>query len=170
MSKATSIGILSVTAIAVLAALWFNFRTKETDIYLAALAPYSNSTTILISRPSTCLMATEADPGFKNLPPDLVNDFLAVNAPGAKPVSLNALKEEFSIADTSKLDSYTRAGVPREILIPEQRPLVSLSRVGFNHDRTEALFCLESREGFLLHLRLNNGHWQQVSFVSLWVS
>jgi hypothetical protein len=41
--------------------------------------------------------------------------------------------------------------------------LIYLSRVGFNEQKSEALFCMESRGTMLFYLRLDHGTWKLVN-------
>jgi len=167
MSKSTSIAVLLATLVAVIAAIWLLARSSESDVYLAVLSPYANSSTVLASNPSTCGLKSGPVEG---IPDNLVASFLSANAPSANPISLSALNGHFALADSVQLNRFTAAGVSPLVALRGQRDLVRLSRVGFSSDRSEALFCAEGQEGGLFHVRIQNGHWQVVKFVSIWVS
>jgi len=149
------------------ASVWLLSRPSESDVYLAVLAPYSNTSTVLASGPSTCGINS---PNVAGIPSTLVASFLAANAPGAKSISLASLNGHFAIADSAKINRFAAAGVSSSVLMRAQGSLVHLSRVGFNSDRSEALFCAEGKDGGLFHVRLQDGHWQLVNLVSTWVS
>jgi len=163
MSKSTSIAVLLATLVAVIAAVWLLVRPSESDVYLAVLSPYANSSAVLASNPSTCGIDSTSVAGISAA---LVSRFLSANAPGTKPISLSALNGHFAIADSTMLKRFMAAGVSSSVLLQGHRDLVRLSRVGFNSDRSEALFCAEGQEGGLFHVRMQNGHWQLIKLVS----
>jgi hypothetical protein len=158
-----------IAAVAVVVTL-ASLRQSETDVYRTALAQYANDHSVLASAPSSCQIESTGHPAFRSLDPGLVSSFLAANAAGTTPISLEALREYFAIADSDTLAAYQRAGVSSAVLLPGERTLVRLSRVGFNRDKSEALFCLESRSGVLIHLKQQSGSWQQVSTTDVWIS
>ena len=166
MSKRSSIAIITLTLVCFVAAVWQLARPRESDAYLAVLTPYANSSTVLASNPSTCGINSGPVSG---VPAQLVSSFLAANAPGSKPISLSALNGSFAVADSRTLNRYTAAGVSPSVLL-HGHDLVRLSRVGFNSERSEALFCVEGQDGGLFYVRIQNGHWLLVNFVSTWVS
>lgn len=167
MTKTSSICILVATVALVASSVWVLSRPKESDVYLSVLAPIASSSTVLTSKPSTCGISSGQVTG---IPPELVANFLAANAPGAKSISLAELNGSFAIADSAKIDRYAHAGVSFQALVRGQQSLVRLSRVGFNSEHSEAPFCAEGLDGGLFHVRLQNGHWQFINFVSTWVS
>ena len=142
----------------VIAASWQIYRPKETDVYLAALDFVGDSDPIFVSKPSTCNATRGNTP---NISADLVSSFLAANGPTAKPISLNAMNAQFTIADSAKVDSYDSAGVSRAVFTNGRR-LVFLSRVGYINSHADALFCLDARGSMLIHMRYSNGSWHRV--------
>ena len=167
MSRNTSIGVLVATLVCVAVAVWWLSRPDEGDVYLAGLDYYANASAVLTSEPSTCGIK----PGpVEGLPEALVSSFLMANGPGAGPVSLSKLDGHAAIADAAALKRFRSLDVSPSVLLREQRHLVSLSRIGFNSTRTEALFCAQGEDGILIHVRLQDGHWQFVDEVSAWVT
>jgi hypothetical protein len=166
MSKSTSIAVIFATLVCIVSAVWLLARPSESDVYLAVLSPYANSSTVLASSPSTCGIKPGSIAG---VPSTLVSSFLAANVPGAPSISLSALNGHFALANSAKLNRFTSAGVSPSVLLGGH-DLVRLSRVGFNNNRSEALFCAEGRDGGLFYVRMQNGHWQLVKILPTWLS
>ncbi len=166
MSKSISIAVILATLTCVVAAVWLLGRSSESDVYLAVLSPYANSSIVLASSPSTCGIKPGSIAG---VPSNLVSSFLAANAPGSPSISLSALNAHFALANSAKLNRFIGVGVSPSVLVGGH-DLVRLSRVGFNSNRSEALFCAEGQDGGLFYVRMQNGHWQLVKLVPTWVS
>ena len=165
--------VLSALLLASLAGLfllaWSMLEDTDSDVYLAALGSYTRSAVVLASRPSICHFETQNDPGLDN---DLFESFLSANESGARPIPLDGLRERFAIADGSELARYTDAGVSSRTLIPGRRSITYLSRIGYNADRSESLFCVEMAglEGNLLQMRRQDGVWRLVRVIRAWTS
>ena len=164
MSKNKSIFVVFSALVLALASIWVLLRPKETDVYFAALSPYSNFSSVLTSKPSTCNVTTKSIPG---IPSELVTSFLEANDSSAKPISLKVLTSKFAVADGSKLKNAALAGVSPQTLISGPRTLVYLSRVGYSINRSDALFCAEGLGSGLFHLRYQNGRWQQIQMITI---
>jgi hypothetical protein len=150
---------------------WQLLHSSESDVYLAALDSRTSAAIVLASRPSTC------DHGFaalmthpSGLPEDLVDSFLAANAGGASPISLESLRGRFAIADGQALARLSAAGVSPAALTSDARGYIYLSRVGYSSDHDDALFCAEGKQGDLFHLHRQNGNRHLVQVIGTWMS
>lgn len=167
MSKNTSIVVLLATLACIVAAVLLLSRPSESDVYLAVLSRNSNSSIVLASNASTCGLKSGPVVG---IPDKLLANFLSANAPGTNSISLSALNGHYALADSAQLNRYVAASISPSVALRGQHDLIRLSRVGFNSDGSEALFCAEAQEGGLFHVRMQNGHWHLVKFVSIWES
>lgn len=160
MTKRTAIFVVGTALALAMLAGWSLSRTRETDVYLAALAPYPSSEATYASRPSTC-------GGISNengIPRELISSFLEANGPGSESISLLPLKWQFNTADSAKVDQYSAAGVRDSTLFPQGSTPVIFSRVGFNHDGSEALFCVFGKGELIMYMRHVRGQWQLVKY------
>jgi hypothetical protein len=164
MSKKKSIFVVFSALVFALASAWVLLRPKETDVYFAALSPYSNFSSVLTSKPSTCDVTAKSVPA---IPSELLASFLDANNSSAKPISLKVLRSKFAVADGTKLKNAALAGVSPQTLISGPRTLVYLSRVGYSSNGSDALFCVQGLGSGLFHLRYQNGHWQQVQMITV---
>jgi hypothetical protein len=146
--------------------IWSLLAPLETDVYEAVLAPYPELRVVLTSRPSTCKSATQ----IPSIPDALVKDFFEANGADATPIPLGPLSWTYDTIDGAKLAEFTTAGVNPKVLIPAGATLLYFSRVGYNSDHSEALFCGESFSGILYYLRKKEGNWQVVNAVYTWMS
>ncbi len=166
-----SVGFTSLSAILAVLAIWNNFRLVDADVYLAALVPIAHDSIVLASAPRLCGADSVSHRVFRGIDPVLAANSFEANVAGAAPASLSKLREYFAIADSRKLIAYERAGVSSGVLIRDGRSLVRLSRVGFNPDWTQAVFCAESSSArMLMHLRLEGGAWREVGVYGVSVS
>jgi hypothetical protein len=155
--------LVLATAIATVAA-WSLLRPPETNVYAAALAPYPEARPLLTSRPGTCGVGRHA-PG---IPDSLISSFISANGPDARPISLSSMHWRYDIAPAEKIKAYSIL-TARNAAASRGGQLVFLSRVGFNPDRSEALFCLEGNGGWLFYLRLTDGVWKVVQTEPTWI-
>jgi len=160
MTKRTGIFVVGTALVLAAAAGWSLFHGHETDVYLAAIAPYPSSEAVYVSRPSTCGGISDVN----GIPSALVASFLKANGPGSEPISLLPLRWQFNTADSAKLDQYSSVGPPYSTLFPQGNTPVIFSRVGFSADRSEALFCVFGRGELVMYMRQVGGQWQLVKF------
>ncbi|MBK8286383.1 MAG: hypothetical protein IPK97_16735 [Ahniella sp.] len=166
MRRFVSLGVSAALGIAAALSVAADFRLTEADVYEAALAPYANDSSVVVSLASTCRIDSDLAP--KGIDPSLLSRFLRANLAGMPSTDLAELREYFAIADADQLAAYMRAGVPTSALIGGDRHLVRLSRVGFNQDETEAIFCIQAlRSNALMHLQLIGGTWQHINTIRL---
>jgi hypothetical protein len=166
MSKNRSIFVVFSAFVFAAASAWVLLAPKETDVYFAALSQYSNYSSVLTSKPSTCDVTAESVPGISSA---LVASFLDANNSSAKPISLKALTSKFAVADGTKLENAALAGVSPQTLVSGPRTLVYLSRVGYSSNGSEAVFCVQGLGSGLFHLRYQNGRWKQVQMITIGV-
>ena len=146
--------------------IWSLLAPLETDVYEAVLAPYPEPSVVLTSRPSTCKSAVKVP----SIPDTLVQSFFEANGAASKPIPLGLLSWTYDTIDGAKLAEFTTAGVNPKVLIPAGKTLLYFSRVGYNADHSEALFCGESLSGTLFYLRKHDGNLRVVNAVSTWLS
>jgi hypothetical protein len=150
---------------------WQLLPPSDSDVYLAVLGSQTSAAVVLVSRPSICdhgVVAISNRP--PELPEDLFKDFLAANAQDASPVSLERLRDRFAVADGQMLARFGAAGVSPSTLVSGNRELIYLSRIGYNSDHTEALVCVEGKQGDLFHLKRQDGQWRLVQVTGTWMS
>ena len=163
MSKNKSILIVLTAIIFAVTSVWILFQPKETDVYFSALRPYASYAPVLTSRPTTCNVTAKSLP---SIPSELVSDFLQANSTSAKSISLKALTEKFAVMDSSKQKNQQLIDISSNRKIFDPRMLVYLSRVGYNKNHSEALFCVKGLGIGLFHLRYQNDRWQQVQMIT----
>jgi hypothetical protein len=140
------------------AALLSLLLPRETDVYAAALSQFPDTRPLLVSRPGTC----STGHSVQGVPAELVRQFQAANRPGTSALSLLPLRWSYDVGSLSR--AYGRATIPRA------RTPVFLTRVGYNDDRTEAVFCAEARGGLMFYLRKDHGTWKVIRAESTWTS
>jgi hypothetical protein len=103
------------------------------------------------------------------IPDELVSSFLRVNRPGRMALSLIPMRWQYDVTSEQKIKRYSELTARRAANL-NGGALVYLSRVGFNDDHSEALFCAESYEGLLFYMRFDHGSWQVVRIAPTWLS
>ena len=141
----------------VLAALLL-LAPRETDVYAAVLDQFPDDRPLLVSRPGTCSATIDV----AGVPASLFQRFLLANRPGTATLSLLPMRWNYDLG----LGDLWSGRVP----YPGGRRPLYLSRVGYNEDRTEALFCADARGGMLFYLRKEHGTWRLVGTQEIWVS
>lgn len=164
MNRRKAQWVVATALVLAMIAAWSLLRTRETDVYLTFLEPFSVAEGVLISRPSSC-----GDVGSReDIPDALYWNFIEANGRHAEPISLLALKASFLTVNTRRVDHYAALGIDIEHVLAET-PHVFLSRVGFDAKETQALFCIETKDiGGFLHLRKIDGQRQIVAYRNAW--
>ncbi|MFT3807840.1 hypothetical protein [Arenimonas sp.] len=153
MTKRKAIATVSIALMLGVVAALSLLHTRETDVFLDLMAPYRDSEKVFVSRPSTCY----AEGPIDGVPNALLDSFLAANGPDAEPISLFRLRWHFLTAEARLLDRYPSAADRALASLPGDASTIDFSRVGFNANRTEALFCVDDRA--LLYAKRVDGRW-----------
>lgn len=174
MTRKQSLIVLTLAAVALVlaaAVVYRDYFNEETDVYLAFLDQFKGEMhpdATFLSFPSTCGGDLRAD--LPEASSELLSNFLSANRERAEPISLKALAWSYNIVslEGAKLLQENR-------LLPLFRlfdgRLIRLSRVGFDPDKTHALFCTEpGGMGALVYLVKEKGTWKFVKFVPTWVN
>jgi hypothetical protein len=156
---------VGVAAIFAALALWSLVRTNETEVYSAALASFPSARPLLVSRPGTC-GAGQHVPG---IPDELMARFSNANGPDADAISLSRMRWDYDTTTLTKIDSYSVLAA-RAAAAKNGGTLLYLSRVGFNEQHSEAVFCLESTGGLLVYMRREHGEWRMLRTQPTWES
>lgn len=152
----------------------------ELQVYrtlLKGLGPI-HADTALMSRPTQCNANSldsadtlndldKAFAGSATFSTSLYQSFLTANNAAAKPIQLGSLTDLIAVVDYDVSKSYQNSpGLLRSL----NRQIVTLSRVGFDSSRREALLCLEGHFGSLYHFKYGQDGWELVGGVSTWFS
>jgi hypothetical protein len=165
--------LIFTTALCCVAAIviYRDYFNEEGDVYLAYLSHSRNElhdvelanefhSVAFLSAPSTCHDANNAD--MPDASQELFENFLSVNNDKEQPINLRALEGQFNVV------SFREATQLHEnkfsiLFRTTNKRLIGLSRVGFDKNKTHALFCIEpNRAGYLVYLIKENGVWKLV--------
>ncbi len=149
----------------------------ELKVYRALLHELEATSTdaVLMSRPTQCNAGSFAPNddlnkkfgGSETFRMSLYQSFLAANDGEATPIQIESLTDLIAVINYDASKSYRNSP---GLLRPLNRRIVTLSRVGFDSSRSEALLCIESHAGSLYHLKYGQDGWKLVGDFSTWVS
>ena len=167
--------LLFTVTISIVAYTNYELRTEEGLVYKSVFEPNPEfiqfENIVTLSKPSIC-RSTEVH--YKDLPTELVNNFIKANEAGSKPIRLTALEGNVPIVsweDTKRMHEEETIFTFR----PVNKRLLYLSRVGFNKQKTNAIVCIEISEnsygqGVLLFLEKNENKWKVSNSINIWIS
>ncbi|MGH1540093.1 MAG: hypothetical protein ACRBHB_06705 [Arenicella sp.] len=150
-------------------------RTEEGLVYLSLFQPNTEvkefDHIIAFSKPSIC---SSDEAHFSGFPQEALSNFLKINAEGAKPIRLSNLEKKVPIVSWSETQNIYTKGI-EDFFKPKNKSLVSLSRVGFNKERNEAVACVEIYknslgEGILLFFEKSRDIWKITINRNIWIS
>lgn len=160
MNRRSALAAVGIALVLAAIATWSLLGTRETDVYAAALADFANSEAVYLSQPSTC----EQDRSPDGIPDPLFQRFVEANRPEAGSIPLKSPRFRHLVADATQVEHSATAGVPISVLLQGNLP-VYLSRVGFNDEESEALFCVTAQGNFFVHMKQTEGHWKLANIV-----
>jgi len=165
VTKRRAIITVAIALLLASASAWSLLRPSETEVYAAVFLQSPEIRPLLTSKPFDCL-----GPGHvASIPDPLANNFREANARGAKPIPLTALSWQFDTVNPARLEG---PGViaAHQHAAAHGGALVYLSRVGFNAQHDEALFCALGAVGAeYIHLKLEHGEWREVGSDLVWI-
>ena len=177
MKRSTSITIFAAFSLVTTAAIYTSQTLHwplENELYLAYFdgpeLRAKNADVLFMSKPNTCQVGAARQ---EDIPADVFEDFLAANSLSSKPIrliKLEGLVDVVAWESTLKLWRNDYVG-----FMIKDNVLFQLSRAGFNKNRTEAIFCIESRsntyaKAALVRMKLSDGVWELVDEYLLWLT
>jgi hypothetical protein len=150
---------LSVFTLALAVAIprWLD---PEPAVYEAALIDLYSYEIAVASSPSTCGVRESKIDGISS---ELLSAFRGANAPSASFGNISSLSSHFAVANSVQIAALESQGLTPSAAGSAHLPVMRISRVGFDAQKTEALLCLHRLgASSLVHLRKLNGAWQIV--------
>lgn len=153
---------------------------EEIEVYRAFLAATLRGERVpgaaLLSAPTSCDIAPEdvmppppARPRVRGVSPALLETFFAANAESAEPINLKPLSEWANVVSLRDAKRIREKNFDFARL--DGRTLIRFSRVGFDADKQQALFCIESPGmGQLVLLAKESGKWKVARLDVVWRS
>lgn len=154
---------------------WRSYSPDEQAVYRAIVQPATDRRmpvrTVAMSHPSTCQAHSGHIDGISD---DLVSEFLRVNKEGTKPLRLYSLEE---VVPVLEWDLNRQFHARPELIVSRvgEPGLLTLSRVAFSEEGSEALMCVQTlsvrySEGNLLHLKKETSGWVLLEIRRIWVT
>lgn len=173
MTRKQSILILAFTAAILVGAgavVYRDYFNKEGDVYLAFLKDIKSQAhdVAFLSKPSSCEGATNIS--MPEASSELFSDFLSANGDNAEPINLRALEGFFNVVSFEEANQL-HANKLLYLFRSSSKRIIALSRVGFDSDKTHALFCIETKiSGDLVFLSKENNAWKVTKVSNVWRS
>jgi len=154
---------------------WRSYSPNEQAVYRVIVQPAIDSRlpvrVVAMSYPSTCQASRGHIDGISD---ELVSEFLRVNKEGAKPLRLYSLEDVMPVlAWDLNRQFYSRP----DLIVARagEAGLLTLSRVAFSEDGSEALMCVQSlsdrySEGNLLHFKKTKSGWVLFERRLIWLT
>ncbi len=157
-------------------------RTEEGLVYLSLFQPNPYieefKHLIVFSNPSICKSGKNHIKGF---PEDVFEKFKMLNTEGANPIKLSALEGKIPIVGWKDTKVLHKKGL-EDWLNPKGYRLLSLSRVGFNDSKDQAIACIEVFDrsfksygrsygyAMIFYFKKSNGEWGIADFRNVYRS
>jgi len=126
------------------------------------------SSAALYSYPTTCREGKENIYGVDN---NLWSNFVSANKYSNGPIRLTSI--EGGVMNVISWDDNVQVYDTKEMSFKfsgSEKNLIKLSRVGFNRDKTKALFCLSGNSADFYLLRKKAGEWMFHKYFRGWTS